>query len=162
MNNKSIFHLDSMSNDRKCSHVAPAPDLKSIFEKVKEIASQSAASQMKKLSRNASTLKRLRDDGDAGNDINFEIQQQHAVDSCADTSAQSCSSSAVTITFGDCAENHVGAMSHEPNAAFRLFLSPMTLEQACRSWERRWLPAVDSRLMNCAKQSDPLRRLEQK
>lgn len=108
-----------MSNGSKSSNVAPAPDLKSIFEKVKEIASQSAATVGRAmiLSKTVSASKRSRDDGAAAHDADDEVEQQNVAESCGDKSTQSNNSSAVTITFGDCAENHVGAMALEPKAA---------------------------------------------
>ena len=108
-----------MSNGSKSGNVAPAPDLKSIFEKVKEIASQSAETvgRATKSSKTVSASKRSRDDGAAAHDADAEVEQQITAESSGDKSTQSNSSSAVTITFGDCAENHVGAMALEPKAA---------------------------------------------
>ena len=97
-----------MSNINKSNNEARTPDLEFIFAKVRELASNSAASQTMKPLKALATSKRSRDDEVA---TNAEAEQDAIAESLADKSMQS---SAVTVTFGDCAENHVGAIVLEP------------------------------------------------
>jgi hypothetical protein len=61
-------------------------------------------------------------------------------------------SSAVTITFGDCAENHVGKHNYRSAA------SGLTCAQACRSWAKHLRQAAASPSMIFVKLSAPFLR----
>jgi hypothetical protein len=92
-----------MSNAKeRVGQDVPTPGLQSILAKVRELA-QSATSQPAKSHKadaSALSIKRAK----------LQHSQYDAAAGCsADKSAESSSKSAVTITFGDCAENHAGA-----------------------------------------------------
>ena len=97
-----------MSNIQK-----DAPCLKTILARVRELAAQSAqvaAAKSPKANASGIVSKRLKLDDSISNCLSASSASDHhaTASSSADKSADS-SRSAVTITFGDCAENHAGA-----------------------------------------------------
>jgi hypothetical protein len=97
-----------MSKSNKSCSEAQTPDLKTIFAKVRELASHSAAGLATQPSKAPAISKRSRDDEAAAS---ADSEQLAAAESSAEKRTQSRANSAVTITFGDCAENHVGAIA---------------------------------------------------